>query len=114
MQYISTRNPLHAVSAPEAIIEGIAPDGGLYIPKDPDYSAFDWKALLSLDFRTMAERIFSFYFGFYISRVIICYMPFYIIQFCNFRITFDITGVIRYYTMDFIAEIMIIRSFVFN
>ena len=63
MQYISTRNPLHAVSAPEAIIEGIAPDGGLYIPKDPDYSAFDWKALLSLDFRTIAERIFSFYFG---------------------------------------------------
>ena len=63
MQYISTRNETRTVSAPEAVIEGIAPDGGLYIPKDPDFSAFDWKALLSGDFRTIAERIFSFYFG---------------------------------------------------
>ena len=47
MQYISTRDPNHAVSAPDAVISGIAPDGGLYIPKDPDFSAFDWKALLS-------------------------------------------------------------------
>ena len=63
MQYISTRNETRTVSAPEAVIEGIAPDGGLYIPKDPDFSAFDWKALLSGDFRMIAERIFSFYFG---------------------------------------------------
>ena len=63
MQYISTRNNTHTVSAPEAIIAGIAPDGGLYIPKDPDFSSFDWKALLSKDFRTMEEGIFSFYFG---------------------------------------------------
>ena len=63
MQYISTRNKTHIVSAPEAVIEGIAPDGGLYIPKDPDFSAFDWKALLSGDFRAIAEQIFSFYFG---------------------------------------------------
>ena len=63
MQYISTRDPNHAVSAPDAVISGIAPDGGLYIPEDPDYAGFDWRALLGKDFRSMAEKIFSFYFG---------------------------------------------------
>ncbi|MBQ6551363.1 MAG: threonine synthase [Lachnospiraceae bacterium] len=62
MRYISTRDPKRAVSAADAVISGIAPDGGLYIPEDPDFGSFDWKALLSEDFRGIAERIFSFYF----------------------------------------------------
>ena len=63
MQYISTRNKKTAVSAPDAIISGIAPDGGLYIPEAPVFDSFDWEALLSMDFQSQAERIFSFYFG---------------------------------------------------
>lgn len=34
MHYISTRNPAHRVTLSQAIAQGIAPDGGLYIP-DP-------------------------------------------------------------------------------
>jgi threonine synthase len=34
MHYISTRNPAHEVLLGEAIARGIAPDGGLYIPKE--------------------------------------------------------------------------------
>ena len=33
MQYISTRDPRHAVTLSEAITRGIAPDGGLYVPE---------------------------------------------------------------------------------
>ena len=33
MRYVSTRNGSEAVSASQAIIRGIAPDGGLYVPE---------------------------------------------------------------------------------
>src|SRR5918995_6261386 len=34
MHYISTRNPDHPVTLGEAIVRGIAPDGGLYVPQE--------------------------------------------------------------------------------
>jgi threonine synthase len=40
MHYISTRNADHAVQLGEAIVRGIAPDGGLYIPREfPHFTA---------------------------------------------------------------------------
>lgn len=33
MQYVSTRNPQHRVALSQAIAQGIAPDGGLYVPE---------------------------------------------------------------------------------
>jgi threonine synthase len=33
MQYVSTRNPEHRASLAQAIAQGIAPDGGLYVPE---------------------------------------------------------------------------------
>ena len=33
MKYISTRNPAAAVSGSAAVLSGLAPDGGLYVPE---------------------------------------------------------------------------------
>ena len=43
MKYISTRNINRVVSGAQAIVEGISPDGGLYVPASfPSLSAEDW------------------------------------------------------------------------
>ena len=63
MQYKSTRdtreNPI-TVSSAEAIKEGLAPDGGLYIPLSfPALSEADFSALLSMDYAERAADILS-------------------------------------------------------
>ncbi len=57
MLYQSTRNKNLTATGPEAILRGIAPDGGLYMI--PDFSAInlDWKSLLTLDTIPMAAKI---------------------------------------------------------
>ena len=54
MLYHSTRSDYAAVDSAQAVLEGLAPDGGLYMPNAlPD---FDWKACLagsSMDMSTM-------------------------------------------------------------
>ena len=54
MLYHSTRSDCAAVDSAQAVLEGLAPDGGLYMPNAlPD---FDWKACLegsSMDMSTM-------------------------------------------------------------
>lgn len=59
MSYQSTRSAAAANSL-EAVLTGIAPDGGLYI--DPSISArpFDWRKCLSLDELGMAEMLLGF------------------------------------------------------
>ena len=54
MLYHSTRSDLSAVDSAQAVLEGLAPDGGLYMPDS--LPAFDWKACLqgsSMDMSTM-------------------------------------------------------------
>ena len=54
MLYHSTRSDLSAVDSAQAVLEGLAPDGGLYMPES--MPAFDWKACLqgsSMDMSTM-------------------------------------------------------------
>ena len=54
MLYHSTRSELNAVDSAQAVLTGLAPDGGLYMPEQ--LPAFDWKACLrgsSLDMATM-------------------------------------------------------------
>ena len=54
MLYHSTRSDLSAVDSAQAVLEGLAPDGGLYMPEN--LPAFDWKACLqgsSMDMSTM-------------------------------------------------------------
>ena len=45
----STRNPEHRVSLSDAIAQGIAPDGGLYVPDElPKFSPEDFAGLTEL------------------------------------------------------------------
>ena len=58
MQYLSTRGGFSA-SDSAAVLQGLAPDGGLYIDPDLAGRPFDWQACLKLNALGMAERILS-------------------------------------------------------
>jgi threonine synthase len=55
MEYISTRNKKNRVSASTAILSGIAPDGGLYVPEA--FPAFSRDDLLSMTKTGYSERL---------------------------------------------------------
>jgi threonine synthase len=58
MHFISTRNPTHRVNLSDAIAQGIAPDGGLYIPeKFPAFKLTDFDGANSLP--EIAERLLA-------------------------------------------------------
>ena len=57
MLYHSTRNPSLTADSAQAVLEGLAPDGGLYMPSA--LPAFDWKACLQGDSQAMASAILS-------------------------------------------------------
>ena len=57
MQYHSTRGASPAVSSADAVLRGLAPDGGLYMPEA--IPAFDWKACVASDTLGMATQILS-------------------------------------------------------
>ena len=59
MEYQSTRNPdLHATAA-QAVLQGLAPDGGLYTMPSVAEIKLDWQSLLPLDTLSMAREILS-------------------------------------------------------
>ena len=57
MLYQSTRNNNLTATGPQAILRGIAPDGGLYMIPDFSEVSLDWKALLEMDTIPMAAKI---------------------------------------------------------
>ncbi len=57
MQYFSTRGGAPAVSGARAVLQGLAPDGGLYLPEN--LPAFDWQAAVQCDTMTIAAKILS-------------------------------------------------------
>ena len=57
MFYHSTRGCNHTVDSAQAVLEGLAPDGGLYMPAS--LPAFDWKACLEGDSLAMSTAILS-------------------------------------------------------
>ena len=57
MLYHSTRSELNAVDSAQAVLTGLAPDGGLYMPEA--LPEFDWKACLSGSSMDMATMILS-------------------------------------------------------
>ncbi len=62
MKYSSTRSKSIQVSAAQAISQGISADGGLFVPTQlPVYTLSDIENLIKLDYKGMAERIFSDY-----------------------------------------------------
>ena len=60
MRYRSTRGFIQTASAAEAIIEGIAPDGGLYVPTET-VPPFILDQLPAADYRELAKTIFTPY-----------------------------------------------------
>lgn len=58
MRYISTRNKNHSVLSYQAIIDGISPDGGLYVPeKLPKFSKEDLQKLMAMSYQDKAVFI---------------------------------------------------------
>ena len=57
MDYISTRGQSPAVDSAQAVLSGLAPDGGLYMPRA--IPAFDWQHCLTLSAQQMSAAILS-------------------------------------------------------
>ena len=57
MLYHSTRSKLYTADSAQAVLEGLAGDGGLYMPEA--IPAFDWKACLAGSSQEMATSILS-------------------------------------------------------
>ncbi len=57
MYYHSTRSNKVTAGAAQAVLQGLAPDGGLYIS---DLPQFPWEGLMGLDTLAMAEKILSY------------------------------------------------------
>ena len=57
MQYHSTRGGAPEVDSAQAVLQGLAQDGGLYLPKE--LPAFDWKECVYADTMAMATKILS-------------------------------------------------------
>ncbi|MEG2007193.1 MAG: threonine synthase [Oscillospiraceae bacterium] len=58
MKYQSTRNAGEQVSASEAVVNGLAPDGGLYVPaKLPRFEETELRSMLGMDYCGRAELI---------------------------------------------------------
>lgn len=60
MRYHSTRNDQDFVTGAQAILQGLAPDGGLYVPES--FPAVDFESWLGASYFEIAGRIFSLYF----------------------------------------------------
>ncbi|PLW06277.1 hypothetical protein PCASD_25014 [Puccinia coronata f. sp. avenae] len=62
MEYISTRGGQQSLSFEQAILSGLAPDGGLYIPKRIPELPKDWESSWSsLSFTELALEIYSLF-----------------------------------------------------
>ena len=62
MKYKSTRGKNTEVLSAEAIVTGIAKDGGLFVPTSiPTISRADFDVMVNEDYRARAERIFAMY-----------------------------------------------------
>ena len=57
MQYHSTRGLSPEVDSAQAVLNGLAPDGGLYLPRE--MPAFSWEKCIKEDAQGMAEMILS-------------------------------------------------------
>lgn len=59
MNYQSTRSPYINTDSAHAVLQGLAPDGGLYVLPDIPSLNFDWQGVLKKDYYEMAADILS-------------------------------------------------------
>jgi threonine synthase len=64
MQYVSTRGEAPALGFSDAVLTGLARDGGLYIPREwPQFSARDIRAMRGLAYPDLAIRVLTPFLG---------------------------------------------------
>ncbi len=63
MQYFSTRNFKIRKNPSEAILEGIAPDGGLYLPENFEAAQFPMDKLVTMSAKEISAKVLSLLFG---------------------------------------------------
>ena len=62
MKYISTRNAAHAVTGSEAILMGISPEGGLFVPESfPQFSLSDIESMGEMTYAERSATVMSRY-----------------------------------------------------
>lgn len=60
LRYHSTRGQAPEITFDEVLLTGLAPDGGLYLPKIwPEFSRDEWRAMQGLSYPEIAQRILS-------------------------------------------------------
>ena len=60
MEYISTRNKKKTFSFEEVFLKGLAPDGGLFVPKIfPSFSREELLSFKNLSYQDLATKIIS-------------------------------------------------------
>ena len=63
MDFYSTRNKSFRLSGEQAVIAGIAPDGGLFLPCElPRYGREELERMKSLDYVSLAAKVMAFFF----------------------------------------------------
>ena len=62
LNYVSTRDDSKKISSAQAVLNGLAPDGGLYVPDNLDELKLDYKEVIALDYRGMAKTVFGRFF----------------------------------------------------
>ena len=62
MKFRSTRGDKEELRAAQAIIRGIAPDRGLYVPEEIPTMSFDVEDMLSASYQDVAKKMIGTFF----------------------------------------------------
>lgn len=62
MKFVSTRGRAPSVTAAEALVSGLAPDGGLYVPEHLPAPREDWEATADLTYAELAAEVLALFF----------------------------------------------------
>ncbi len=64
MRYVSTRGEASVLGFTDAMLSGLARDGGLYVPETwPEFSVAEIRAMRGLDYATLANRLLTPFVG---------------------------------------------------
>lgn len=61
MEYISTRGRAAKVSSAAAIRQGLAADGGLFVPEEIPAFPYSWEELAAMSYQTLAAKVMGLY-----------------------------------------------------
>ena len=59
IMYRSTRSSAFRVTASQAVLQGLAPDGGLFVPEEIPHLSVDWNTMSAQTYQETALQIMS-------------------------------------------------------